>query len=108
MVHKRARRKPATRRRRFKLSGIARFPFISCGFSLVVAQRPAQPRVPLDDLDLFGAGRRLRPADGNRFVADGQRPVVFALVRSEPIVVVDVGLDDAVDLPQTLIKRLLP
>lgn len=102
VVHKRVRRNSATHRPRFKLSGTARSSCVSCSIPFVVIQQSAQQRVSLDDFAFVGRRRGLSRADWHGGgISHGQRSVVFALMRPEPVVVGDVLGRDVVELPKT-------
>jgi len=82
----------STRRKRFSLSGTARFPRVSYGFSLVVVEQAGEVRVSLDLPDA-GAGDR-----SWRLTHLIQRHVAKRLMRSDRIAIPDVCLHDEVEM----------
>ena len=65
VVQKRDRRNCSVSRARFKMSGTAHLGIVSCGFSLVMTQQPAQQFESPDGCDLVGVWRRFGRAGGN-------------------------------------------
>jgi len=76
------------------MSGSAGYSFISPCFPLVMAQQPAQQRVPMDMPDL--SDRRREVGRVNRIIAYSHRPAVFDVIWTETIVVVHIRSRDVI------------